>query len=148
MTDSTESYAIVVDDDPDARRIFSRIVSKLGVSAKVAENGKQALEMIQASPPRLIVLDLMMPVMDGFQVLSYLQASPNLRHIPVIVISGYSFGSSDMRLPGVKHVMQKAGFSISELEKLVGIVLADKAEQEEQSGVRKSLESRVASREE
>jgi len=102
---------------------------KLGIEVKVAENGKQALEMIQSNPPRMIVLDLMMPVMDGFGVLSYLQANPLLRHIPVIVISGYSFGTTDMKLPGVKHVMQKAGFSISELEALIKIIAEQDARQ-------------------
>lgn len=78
---------LVVDDDETNRKIlFGRLESE-GHKVSVAENGRRALEMIQAEPFDLVLLDILMPEMDGYQVLKYLKSHQTARDIPVIVLS-------------------------------------------------------------
>ena len=69
------------------RIMLSRYITKLGYRSSLAENGQQALEKLQAEPFDLVLLDVQMPEMDGYQVLEQLKADPRLRDIPVIMIS-------------------------------------------------------------
>ena len=69
------------------RIMLSRYITRLGYSAALAENGRQALEKLQDEPYDLVLLDVEMPEMDGYQVLEHLKAHPRLRDIPVIMIS-------------------------------------------------------------
>lgn len=64
---------LIVDDDPDVRNVLVKILHKAGLGATVAENGAQGLEIHRAQPADLIVLDLMMPAMGGFEVLKALR---------------------------------------------------------------------------
>ncbi len=81
------SSLLVVDDNSMNRIMLSRYITKLGYKASVAENGRQALEKLQSDPFDLILLDVQMPEMDGYEVLERLKAHPRLRDIPVIMIS-------------------------------------------------------------
>src|SRR5436309_2779532 len=78
---------LVVDDNSMNRIMLSRYITKLGYRSSLAENGRQALEKLQAEPYDLVLLDVEMPEMDGYQVLEHLKANPRLRDIPVIMIS-------------------------------------------------------------
>jgi CheY-like chemotaxis protein len=78
---------LVVDDNSMNRIMLSRYLAKLGYSATLVENGHQALEKLQSEPFDLVLLDVEMPEMDGYQVLERLKANPRLRDIPVIMIS-------------------------------------------------------------
>ncbi len=80
---------LVVDDEPDALQLFRRILTnaKRGFRVLRASDGKQALEILQTQTPDLILLDLVMPEMDGFQLLAIKDADENLRQIPVMLIS-------------------------------------------------------------
>ena len=78
---------LVVDDNSMNRIMLSRYITKLGYRSSLAENGQQALEKLQAEPFDLVLLDVQMPEMDGYQVLEQLKADPRLRDIPVIMIS-------------------------------------------------------------
>lgn len=64
---------LIVDDDPDVRSVLVKVLRKAGLGAVMAENGAQALEIHRAQPADLILLDLMMPTMDGFEVLKALR---------------------------------------------------------------------------
>jgi PAS domain S-box-containing protein len=79
---------LVVDDDRLGRNIISTIVGKLGYLVDQAESGKLALEMAPKGAYDCILLDLVMPDMDGFEVLLRLKQDPETMHVPVIVISG------------------------------------------------------------
>jgi len=81
------SSLLVVDDNSMNRIMLSRYITKLGYRSSLAENGRQALEKLQAEPYDLVLLDVQMPEMDGYAVLKHLKADPRLRDIPVIMIS-------------------------------------------------------------
>ncbi|HWQ16133.1 MAG TPA: response regulator [Roseiflexaceae bacterium] len=86
MSDA-HGHILVVDDHKPNRIKISFAVKKLGHTADVAEDGRQALAMLRAQPFDLVLLDIIMPELDGYQVLEQLKADPALRDIPVIVIS-------------------------------------------------------------
>jgi len=80
-------YLLVVDDVDANRDLLARRLQRDGYATAQAADGRQALAMIAARAPDLVLLDIMMPVMDGYQVLDTLKASPEWRGIPVIAIS-------------------------------------------------------------
>ena len=89
----TNFKILIVDDEPFNVDYLEQELDDLGYKTVSACNGQDALEKVQAESPDLILLDIMMPVMDGFEVLSHLKADLSTRDIPVIVISA----SSDLR---------------------------------------------------
>lgn len=78
---------LVVDDKPDNLRLLSALLSQLGYEVRKVINGQTALKTVQAAPPDLILLDVMMPDMNGYEVCQHLKASPLTCDIPVIFIS-------------------------------------------------------------
>ena len=78
---------LVVDDDPDARELLFGYIEDMGAQPIGAANGEQAIELAQKYQPDLITLDLMMPGIDGWEVLRRLKADPALENIPVVIIS-------------------------------------------------------------
>jgi signal transduction histidine kinase len=78
---------LIVDDNEISRDLLTRHLQRQGHHVTVAENGRQALEMIQTHPFDLMLLDIMMPEMNGYQVLEYLKSHETWRDIPVIIIS-------------------------------------------------------------
>ena len=78
---------LVVDDDENNRDMLQRQLRRMGYEVEAAPDGPRALELLKQSPFDLILLDILMPGMDGFEVLTALQASPLLRNTPVIVLS-------------------------------------------------------------
>ena len=83
----TNFKILIVDDEPFNVDYLEQELDDLGYKTVSACNGQEALEKVQAESPDLILLDIMMPVMDGFEVLSHLKANPVTRDLPVIVIS-------------------------------------------------------------
>ncbi len=78
---------LVVDDHPDNRDVLAKRLQRQGHQTAQAKDGQQALEMLAASPFDLVLLDILMPTMDGTTALGHMKADPALRHIPVIMIS-------------------------------------------------------------
>jgi CheY-like chemotaxis protein len=78
---------LIVDDTEFYQKAYKNKLLSSGYVANVANNGVEALKSIMTDKPDLILLDLMMPVMDGFKVLQTVRASPDLKLIPVIVFS-------------------------------------------------------------
>lgn len=87
QTDTPKSNILIVDDTPHVLRLLSAMLLKQGYEVQTAENGVEALEAVQASPPNLILLDIMMPQMDGYEVCQRLKADEQTSDIPVIFIS-------------------------------------------------------------
>ena len=86
---SPGDYALlVVDDNEDNRYTLTRRLKREGyTNIAVAENGRQALEMVKAQPFDLMLLDIMMPEVNGYEVLERMKADAQMRHVPVIMIS-------------------------------------------------------------
>jgi DNA-binding response OmpR family regulator len=85
---------LVVDDEPDIVRYLEHVLRRLGYETVSAGNGAEALEKAAADPPDLVLLDVMMPVMDGFAVCRALRASEATRLVPVVVMTA---------LPGIDN---------------------------------------------
>jgi PAS domain S-box-containing protein len=100
---------LVVEDDEDARRLIRRALEEEGWEVDEAENGRVALERLDESPPALVLLDLMMPEMDGFEFLEALRSSDGTREVPVVVITAKELTDEDHRRlnGGVERIVQK-----------------------------------------
>lgn len=108
----------IVDDEPDVRKLIRRILQSQGNYVLVeASNGKDAVEMIQKEKPNLVLLDLMMPDMDGFSVMDVLHSKPETREIPIIVITAKELTSAEKgRMKGhIQSLMQKGNFMSDDL---------------------------------
>ena len=81
------SHLLVVDDNKGNRDMLSRRLRHEGYAVETAEHGRKALEVIKSQPIDLVLLDVMMPEMNGYEVLEQLKADRNRRDIPVIMIS-------------------------------------------------------------
>lgn len=86
-----DGYILVVDDDDDFRSYLAEDLESLGYRVLQAANGRQALEQLEEELPTLVLLDLKMPVMNGWSVLQALAQIPQARSVPVLVISSYGF---------------------------------------------------------
>jgi len=111
------SQVLVVEDDPEARDMLRRAAEKHGWEVTEAENGRVGLERVAAQIPGVIVLDLLMPEMDGFIFIEELRRRPDCRHVPVIVVTAKDLTEEDRRrLNGhVIQILQKGGYSTQEL---------------------------------
>ncbi len=78
---------LVVDDDEALRDIVVEAISDAGYAVEQAENGLEALEKMRQASPCIVLLDLMMPVMDGWEVVSEMDKDPSLAGVPVCVVS-------------------------------------------------------------
>jgi DNA-binding response OmpR family regulator len=78
---------VVADDDPQVARLISYRLQKMGFDVHIGSDGERALELIRTRAPSLVVLDLMMPVMDGFEVLRAMKDDELIRHIPAIILT-------------------------------------------------------------
>jgi len=112
---------LLVEDDVETRRIMAHALEKAGWQVSEASNGQEALEMMPDVQPRLILLDLMMPVMDGFGFLAAMRARPEWEQIPVIVITAKDLSREDRsRLSGcVEEVLEKNAYTRDQLLKHV-----------------------------
>jgi putative nucleotidyltransferase with HDIG domain len=90
MNNSNTDYILAVDDTPASLRLLTEILSSEGYLVRSAINGELALHAAIAQPPKLILLDVNMPGMDGFEVCRHLKEQPDLREIPVIFVSALS----------------------------------------------------------
>lgn len=128
---------LVVDDEPNTLEMNARIVQSHASSNRVlkARNGKEALEILHREIVDLILLDLQMPEMDGFQVLEAMRSMESTRSIPVIVVTGTVLTETDMsRLnEGVAAVLGKGLFSIEETVYHISAALEHKRKLSEES---------------
>jgi CheY-like chemotaxis protein len=116
---------LVVEDDESTRDVVRRALARTGCEVVEAANGRQALDQLDRRTPDLILLDLMMPEMDGFEFLDELRAEPRLASVPVVVLTSKDLTPADRaRLSGdVERVLEKASFPrdalLREVRKLV-----------------------------
>lgn len=84
-----DSHLLVIDDNVVNQMLIQRILEKEGYTVKLADNGKTGLESIKQSKPAIIFLDIMMPVMNGFEFIDALRENPDWRDIPIITITSH-----------------------------------------------------------
>lgn len=118
-------YIVIVDDSADNRLILKTCLTKQGYIVEVAKNGDEALPIITKFMPSLIISDIMMPQMGGFEFLETLKDSIRFNKIPVILISGKS---RDNVFPVVKELAAYAflekPINLTELKSLVKSALS------------------------
>ena len=104
-----DATIMVVDDDESTRRAIASSLDRQGWSVEQAGNGIEALKVLEAQPPSAILLDLMMPEMDGFEFLEEFQANKNWQDIPVIVLTSKDLTPEDRKRlnGGVEKVLAK-----------------------------------------
>ena len=119
------SAVLLVEDDTETREIMARTLEKSGWVVSEAENGQEALDILGSLEPRLILLDLMMPVMDGFDFLAELRAKPEWQQIPVIVVTAKDLTKDDRdRLAGKEEVLEKNAYTREQLLQRVSEAVA------------------------
>ena len=106
MTEGKQPSVLVVDDDSDVRASVAQLLELEGFAVDTAKNGQEALDKLRSGvQPGVVLLDLMMPVMNGLELLNQLRAEPDLRKPPVIVISANrGYDADDL---GVSAVVRK-----------------------------------------
>jgi CheY-like chemotaxis protein len=111
------SHCLLVEDDSLIRDLVDRTLEKAGWRVSQAENGRFALELVAKDQPEVILLDLMMPEMDGFQFIAELRKNPAWRTIPIVVMTAMDLTPEDrLRLNGyVIQILQKGVYSRDEL---------------------------------
>ena len=98
QTSQKSGQVLVVEDDPATREMLRRTIEREGWQVMEVENGRLALQSVAASPPNLIVLDMMMPEMNGIQFLTKLRDNPEWQDIPVIVVTAKELTTDERRL--------------------------------------------------
>lgn len=98
---SRKAKILIVDDEPFNVDVLQQELEDLNYQIITAFNGQEALDKIKSEHPDLILLDLMMPVLDGFAVLSQIKADNDLRDIPVIIVSAANDSKSVVK--GIKQ---------------------------------------------
>ena len=118
---------LVVEDDAATRQVLRRALARGGWPVTEAENGRVALHRVAENEPAAILLDLMMPEMDGFRFLTELRQNEAWRSIPVVVLTARDLSSEErLRLRGqVETILQKGASSREELLREVRKVVAD-----------------------
>jgi CheY-like chemotaxis protein len=116
---------LVVDDDPDIRELIQAILEAAGHDVTLAADGQEALNKLKRKPYELVVLDIMMPTMSGYEVLEQIRAMPSRASTPVIVVTAKHDPTGVMRevkSGAVDHVAKP--FLPDELEDVVTRALA------------------------
>jgi CheY-like chemotaxis protein len=111
------STVLVIDDDAVVRELLPRRLADLGVHVETAADGEEGLRLAQALSPDLITLDVLMPGMDGWTVLTTLKSTPNLANIPVIMLTIVDEWQRGFALGAIEYLTKPI-----DTERLVGLV--------------------------
>ena len=101
---SAKKKLLIVDDDPSLREIFRVFMETEGFEVDEAEDGVKGLEKVKAFKPDLLVLDLMMPNMNGAEVIKRLAETDVFARLPIVVISGFGDQAKEQELRKAKNV--------------------------------------------
>ncbi len=112
-----QGYILVVEDDPASQEMLCRMLLQECWTVQSADNGLKAIDRIQAEQPLMILLDLMMPEMDGFEVIKRVRQNPNWHDIPIIVVTAMDLTTVEQGLLNeqVTNVFQKGKYNKQEL---------------------------------
>ena len=111
-----ENEVLIIDDDADTRARIRKVMERDGWVVSEAENGQEGLAKLAAAKPGIILLDLTMPVMDGFAFLEAMRAKPECADIPVVVLTALDLTWQDRRrLHGASQILHKGDISMRSL---------------------------------
>ncbi|HLY27691.1 MAG TPA: response regulator [Aggregatilineales bacterium] len=96
----TQPHILIVEDSPTQARQLETLLSSFPVQTSLATDGLEALRLVDSTPPDLILLDITLPTLDGYQVCSRLKRDRNTSHIPVLILT--SIDSADGILQGIE----------------------------------------------
>jgi two-component system cell cycle response regulator DivK len=88
---------LVVEDQPDNRRILRDLLGNAGYDLIEAETGEEALAALEAQRPDLILMDIQLPVMDGYEATRRIRSNPELKFIPIIAVTSYALGGDEAK---------------------------------------------------
>ena len=108
---------LVVEDEPDLRALYRENLGDGGHDVVTAANGAEGLGVVAREQPDLVVLDLMMPVMDGYEFLDHLRKMPGRERTPAVVVSAVATGGYSRRLGATTFVSKP--FDVDELLSVV-----------------------------
>ena len=86
---------LVVEDQDDNRQILRDLLTKAGFDLIEAENGEDAVASAQTSRPDLILMDIQLPILDGYEATRRIKADPDLKSIPIIVVTSYALSGDE-----------------------------------------------------
>jgi two-component system, cell cycle response regulator DivK len=86
---------LVVEDQVDNRQILRDLLSNVGYEVVEAEDGAQALAVVKLEQPDLILMDIQLPILDGYEATRRIKAQPDLQHIPIIVVTSYALSGDE-----------------------------------------------------
>ena len=92
---TSKKVILVVDDDPMVLRLYERIFQKRGIEILLASGGEEGFKIIQKENPNFVILDIMMPKIDGIEVLERMKENKKTKDIPVLILTNY--GSDEHR---------------------------------------------------
>ncbi|MFD2170412.1 MHYT domain-containing protein [Tumebacillus lipolyticus] len=133
ITDSNDQSVLVIEDDMTTSEMMTRLLQKAGYTVTEAKNGRLALDCIAKEVPKLILLDLMLPEMDGFQFVAELRKRESWSEIPIVVVTAKSITAEErMRLNGhVKNIIQKGTFDhqslLAEIRQFLTVAIDQKS---------------------
>jgi DNA-binding response OmpR family regulator len=99
--------ALVVDDDRDTRELLCQLLAREGLQPLRAYNGREAMVFLRVQTPRLVVLDLAMPEMNGWDLLAAIRVNGDLAQVPVIVVAGRSLRAAGLHRADVAAYFEK-----------------------------------------
>jgi two-component system, sensor histidine kinase and response regulator len=106
---------LVVDDVVDNFLLVQVILEEEGYEVEFADNGREALKMIESKPPNMVLLDMMMPDMDGFEVARRIRENPNYSSLPILFVTAYDELVSETKINSVADGLIKKPIDFDEL---------------------------------
>jgi CheY-like chemotaxis protein len=120
------SKIIIVEDDPLMSRMYQKIFTFQGYEVEMATDGEEGLEKIRTTRPTVVLMDIMMPKMNGLEVLEHLKNDPELKTIPVIILTnlaGQQDAETALAKGAVKYII-KSEHEPKEIEEMVKEVIS------------------------
>ena len=118
LVEFAERTVLIVEDDDSTREALGRALSKSGAAIEEAPNGRVAVEAMRTRRPDIVLLDLMMPELDGFQVLDEMRKDPELQDVPVVVLTAMELSQSqlkELRRWAVSRILSKGAYDRNSL---------------------------------
>jgi DNA-binding response OmpR family regulator len=126
---SDQSKILLVEDDPMVVKMYQRKLTMEGFSLTLAFNGEEGLEALKKDKPDIVLLDVMMPKMNGIEMLKIVKADANLKDVPVVILTNLGDRQEDVQKCkdiGAEDYWVKASMPLNEISRRIKNILADK----------------------